>query len=108
MSAVAEQVLTPDDIGAPLGASATVVQLSSAFCMPCRATRAVVGRAVATTTGVTAVDLDVADHLALGERLDVTSTPTVLVLDAQGRVRVRASGVPTLAQLRAALATASA
>jgi protein-disulfide isomerase len=102
-----EQVLTPDEIGVPLGGSATVVQISSAFCMPCRATRAVVERAVATSDGVTAVDLDVADHLELGERLGVTSTPTVLVLDAVGRVRVRAAGVPTLAQLRAAVAAVS-
>ena len=51
---------------------------------------------------------DVADHLALGERLAIESTPTVLVLDATGRVRRRAAGVPTLAQVRAALAEAGA
>jgi protein-disulfide isomerase len=53
------------------------------------------------------VELDVADHLALGERLGIVSTPTVLILDAHGVERSRATGAPTLAQARAALATVS-
>ncbi|KQY44698.1 thioredoxin [Cellulomonas sp. Root137] len=99
--------LTPDDLGAPLGERATVVQFSSTFCAPCRSTRYVAERAVATTDGVAYADLDIADHLALGERLAIDVTPTVLVLDARGDVVRRASGVPTLAQLRSALAAAS-
>ena len=57
--------------------------------------------------GVAYVDLDIADHLALGERLGIDVTPTVLVLDARGDVVRRATGVPTLAQLRSALDVAS-
>ena len=64
-------------------------------------------RVVTTTEGVAHVEVDVADHLALGERLGITATPTVLVLDAEGVERVRAAGVPTLAQARAALAAVS-
>lgn len=101
-------VLTAADLGVPLGGRATVVQFSSTFCVPCRQTRRVVEHAVRTADGVAHVDLDVADHLDLGERLAIASTPTVLVLDADGRVRRRAVGVPTLAQVRAALAEASA
>jgi protein-disulfide isomerase len=52
------------------------------------------------------VELEVGEHLALGERLDVRTTPTVLVLDAAGVVRARAVGAPTLAQARVALARA--
>ena len=99
--------LTLDDLGAPLGERATVVQFSSTFCAPCRSTRYVVERAVATAEGVAYVDLDVADHDALGERLRIDVTPTVLVLDARGDVVRRASGVPTLAQVRSALDAAS-
>ncbi|WP_421733329.1 thioredoxin family protein [Cellulomonas sp.] len=99
--------LTPADLRAPLGERATVVQFSSTFCAPCRSTRYVAERAVATTDGVAYVDLDVADHLELGERLGIDVTPTVLVLDALGQVVRRASGVPTLAQLRSALDSAS-
>ncbi|QHT55457.1 thioredoxin family protein [Cellulomonas sp. H30R-01] len=105
---VPDVALTSDDLGAPLGARATVVQFSSTFCVPCRRTRQVVEHALRTEDGVTHVDLDVADHLDLGERLAILSTPTVLVLDATGRVRRRATGVPSLAQLRAAIAEASA
>lgn len=99
--------LDPADLGVPLGARATVVQFSSTFCAPCRSTRYVVERAVATADGIAYADLDIADHLALGERLAIDVTPTVLVLDARGDVVRRASGVPTLAQLRSALDAAS-
>jgi len=99
--------LTSADLGTPLGERATVVQFSSTFCAPCRSTRYVAERAVATADGVAYADLDVADHLVLGERLGIDVTPTVLVLDAAGDVVRRASGVPTLAQLRSALAAAS-
>ena len=99
--------LTSADLGAPLGERATVVQFSSTFCAPCRTTRYVVERAVATADGIAYADLDVADHLALGERLGIDVTPTVLVLDARGDVVRRATGVPTLAQLRSALDVAS-
>ncbi|RHA43809.1 thioredoxin family protein [Cellulomonas rhizosphaerae] len=97
--------LTAQDLGITLGPGATVVQFSSTFCQPCRMTRIVVERAVATAADVAYVDLDVADHLELGERLAIDATPTVLVLDADGEVRHRASGVPTLAQVRAVLAS---
>lgn len=99
--------LTPADLGVPLGERATVVQFSSTFCAPCRSTRYVVERAVATADGIAYADLDIADHLALGERLAIDVTPTVLVLDARGDVVRRATGVPTLAQLRSALDAAS-
>jgi thiol-disulfide isomerase/thioredoxin len=99
--------LTPGDLGAPLGRRATLVQFSSAFCAPCRATRRVLERLVGTDDGVTHVELDVAERPDLGERFDVTVTPTVLVLDAAGTVVRRAVGAPTLAQARAAVALAA-
>lgn len=100
--------LTTDELGAPLGERATLVEFSSHFCQPCRATRLLLERAVATSDGVRLVDLDVAQHADLGERFAVTSTPTVLVLDAAGTVRARATGVPTLAQVRAVLGSLGA
>ncbi|WP_298459666.1 thioredoxin family protein [uncultured Cellulomonas sp.] len=100
--------LTADDLGGPLGPRATLVQFSSTFCAPCRATRRVLERLVATDHGVAHVELDVADRGDLGERLDVTVTPTVLVLDRDGVLVQRASGAPSLAQARAAVARAAA
>ncbi|MGN8246385.1 thioredoxin family protein [Cellulomonas soli] len=103
-SPAAELAAALAELAVPLGARATLVQFSSAFCAPCRATRRVLERAVATTDGVRHVELDVADHLALGESLHVEVTPTVLLLDPDGVVVRRAQGVPTLAQVRSALA----
>ena len=98
--------LTADDLGAPLGRRATLVQFSSTFCAPCRATRRVLERVVATDDGVAHVELDVADRTDLSEALRVDVTPTVLVLDADGVVVRRASGAPSLAQARAAVTLA--
>lgn len=100
-------VLTPADLGgAALGARATLLQVSSAFCAPCRQTRSVLERLAAATEGVAHVEVDAADHLDLVRRLDVRRTPTVLVLDGAGRVVRRASGAPTPAQAASALAAA--
>ena len=95
--------LTPDDLAGPLGVRATAVQFSSTFCAPCRATRRIFERLVETTTGITHLELDIADRHALGERLGIVVTPTVVILDAHGVERGRATGAPTLAQARAAV-----
>lgn len=83
-----------------LGSRATLVQLSSAFCAPCRAARSVLERVVETTDGVRHIELDVNEHLALGERLRVIRTPTILVLGPDGRLVGRREGVPRLADVR--------
>ncbi|QCB95335.1 thioredoxin [Cellulomonas shaoxiangyii] len=99
-------VLTPAEVGATLGARATLLQVSTAFCAPCRATRRVLAEVARTVPGVVHVERDVADAPELAARLAVTSTPTVAVLDADGRVVRRADGVPTTAQVLAAVASA--
>lgn len=100
--ATSPDLLTEVGRASGLGERATLVQVSSAFCAPCRAARTVLAR-VAEAPGVRRVELDVAGHEALAARLDVRSTPVVLVLDADGRVRERLDGVPRLAWLRAAV-----
>lgn len=96
--------LTPHDIGAAeLGERATLVQFSSAFCQPCRATRRILADVAGVVPGVTHVEIDAESHLDLVRRLDVRRTPTTLVLDAQGRVATRASGQPRKEQVVAAL-----
>jgi thiol-disulfide isomerase/thioredoxin len=97
--------LTPDDIGVELGERATLVQFSSAFCAPCRATKLVLDEVSGMVDGVTHVEVDAESHLELVRRLDVRRTPTVLVLDAEGLVRVRAAGAPRKADVIAALGT---
>lgn len=94
------------ELGEELGERATLVQFSSAFCAPCRATRRVLGEVAAMIPGVTHVEIDAEDHLDLVRELDILKTPTVLVLDADGRVVRRATGQPRKADVIAALGEA--
>ena len=94
------------DLGGPLGKRATLVQFSSAFCAPCRATRRVLDQVAAQVPGVRHVEIDAESHLDLVRRLDVRRTPTVLVLDASGTVVRRAVGQPRLPDVVAALGEA--
>ncbi|MFF5523442.1 thioredoxin family protein [Streptomyces coeruleorubidus] len=94
------------ELGAELGERATLVQFSSAFCAPCRATRRVLGEVAGMVPGVTHVEIDAEAHLDLARRLDILKTPTVLVLDADGRVVRRAAGQPRKADVIAALGEA--
>lgn len=91
------------ELGAEFGERATLVQFSSAFCAPCRATRRVLGEVAGLVPGVTHVEIDAEAHLDLVRRLDILKTPTVLVLDADGRVVRRATGQPRKADVIAAL-----
>jgi thiol-disulfide isomerase/thioredoxin len=90
-------------LGLTPGERATLLQLSSAFCAPCRATRTVLREVAAMVPGVVHLEVDAEAHLDLVRRLDVRRTPTTLVLDRAGRVRVRASGQPRRADVVAAL-----
>ncbi|MEG3628255.1 TlpA family protein disulfide reductase [Streptomyces poriticola] len=95
------------DLGAELGERATLVQFSSAFCAPCRATRRVLGEVAGMVEGVAHVEIDAEARLELVRALDIVRTPTVLVLDAGGRVVRRAAGPPRKADVIAALGEAA-
>ncbi|MGV9251892.1 TlpA family protein disulfide reductase [Streptomyces sp. NPDC003697] len=98
--------LGPAELGADLGERATLVQFSSAFCAPCRATRRVLDEVAAMVPGVAHVEIDAEARLELVRALGIVKTPTVLVLDARGRVVRRASGLPRRADVIAALGEA--
>ncbi|WP_328466966.1 thioredoxin family protein [Actinoplanes sp. NBC_00393] len=85
-------------------AAATLLQFSTAFCAPCRAMRRVSAEVAALLPGVRHVEVDAESHLDEVRALDIWRTPTLLVLDADGRVTRRATGVPTKPHLIAALA----
>ncbi|WP_051713651.1 MULTISPECIES: TlpA family protein disulfide reductase [Streptomyces] len=93
-------------MGTELGERATLVQFSSAFCAPCRATRRVLAEVAGLVPGVAHVEIDAEAHLDLVRRLEIVRTPTVLVLDAAGRVVRRAAGRPRKADVIAALGEA--
>ena len=90
------------------GERATLLQFSSAFCAPCRATRRVLADVADAVPGVAHVEIDAEAHLDLVRRLGIVRTPTTLVLDAAGREITRATGAPRPAQVLAALETSDA
>jgi thiol-disulfide isomerase/thioredoxin len=98
--------LTEADLGRSLGRQATLVQFSTAFCAPCRPTRQILAQVADMVDGVTHVEIDAEDRLDLVRRLRINSTPTILVLDPDGAILKRATGLPRKADVIAALGTA--
>jgi thiol-disulfide isomerase/thioredoxin len=96
-------VLTGAELGLPLGQRATLVQFSTAFCAPCRATRRILAEVAGMIDGVAHVEIDAESHLDLVRRLDIRRTPTVLVVGPDGRIAKRASGQPRKADVIAAV-----
>jgi thiol-disulfide isomerase/thioredoxin len=98
--------LTGEQLGHELGERATLVQFSSAFCAPCRATRRILADVAAMTQGVAHVEIDAESRLELVRQLNVMRTPTVIVLAADGRIVRRASGQPRKPDVIAAIGAA--
>ena len=99
-----EAALTAQILGEQLGSRATLVQFSTAFCTPCRATRALLESVVSTLSDVRHIDIDAEEHLDLVRKLDIRSTPTTLILNSSGVEVGRAVGAPNRAQVVATLA----
>ena len=95
--------LTSELLGAPLGENATLVQFSTAFCQPCRATRRILDEVATMVPGTVHLEIDAEAHLDLVRQLDIRRTPTVLVLDARGVITKRAVGLPRKADVISAL-----
>jgi len=85
------------------GERATLLQFSTAFCAPCRATRRVLAEVADVVPGVRHVEVDAEHHLELVRALGVVRTPTTLVLDADGREVRRAAGAPSRQAVLASL-----
>ena len=86
-----------------LGERATLLQFSSAFCAPCRATRRILADVAASHPGVAHVEVDAEHHLDVVRRLGILRTPTTLVLDPAGHEVVRAAGAPSKEQVVSSL-----
>jgi thiol-disulfide isomerase/thioredoxin len=99
-------VLSPellDALGVDRTAGATLLQFSSAFCQPCRAVRRISSEVAAMVPGVRHVEVDAESHLDAVRALNIWRTPTLLILDSEGREVRRATGIPGKPQLIAAL-----
>ena len=99
----AAQLVTAEDVGMPLGERATLLQFSTAFCAPCRATRQLLAEVAGGIEGVAHIEIDAESRLDLVRKLGVLRTPTVFVLDPGGGITRRASGQPRKADVIAAV-----
>ena len=102
-----EGALNAELLGSPLGSRATLVQFSSAFCTPCRATRVLLENVASTLPDVKHIEIDAEAHLDLVRKLNIHSTPTTLILNSQGIEVGRAVGAPNRAQVLNSLASVS-
>jgi thiol-disulfide isomerase/thioredoxin len=82
-------------------ADLTVVQFSTAFCAPCRTTRARLQQLQTTRPGLAYVHVDAESHLDEIRELDVRRTPTLFYLRRDGSVLARSSGAPRPEELTA-------
>jgi thiol-disulfide isomerase/thioredoxin len=85
----------------PADADLTVVQFSTAFCAPCRATKARLQQLQATRPGLAVVQVDAESHLDEVRELDVRRTPTLFYLGRDGELIGRSSGAPRPDELTA-------
>ncbi len=101
--AVPDSLLQETPWADELGEQATLLQFSSAFCAPCRATRRILGDIAAETPGVAHIEVDAEHHLDVVRRLGILRTPTTIVLGTHGQEVTRATGAPTKQQVLSAL-----
>jgi thiol-disulfide isomerase/thioredoxin len=99
MKAHTNPAVTEAEIGESFGTRLTLLQFSSAFCTPCRATRALLSDITKGLHDVRHVDIDAESHLELVRKLDIRSTPTTLILDNRGVEVGRAVGAPKREQV---------
>ncbi|MFM6940653.1 MAG: TlpA family protein disulfide reductase [Candidatus Planktophila sp.] len=103
VKAVPDHRLTAEILGEELGSRATMVQFSSAFCAPCRATHSLLSQMVIPMHDVKHIHIDAESHLELVRKLDIRSTPTTIFLNSKGIEVGRAAGTPKKEQVLAAL-----
>lgn len=90
-------------VGAPLPPTGAVVQLSTRWCSACPGA-ARVWRRAATDAGADFHEIDVTERVDLARDLDVLSTPTTLLVAADGSIRGRVVGAPDARRAREAVA----
>ncbi|MGH3217107.1 MAG: TlpA family protein disulfide reductase, partial [Trebonia sp.] len=81
----------------------TLVQFSSEVCAYCGPTRELLAEVARDRDGLAFVEIDATERFDLTRRLRVYSTPTVLVLAADGSIAGRASGRPRKSDVLAAV-----
>jgi hypothetical protein len=76
------------------GVRAGAVLLSSPTCAPCATVRRILGELAEARDDVRWVSVEAAEHLDLARAHHVMRVPTLFLLDPEGRILARTSGVP--------------
>lgn len=100
---LAQRDLAGDARLAVPGAEVTLLQLSSPVCSACAVMRRVTEELVVGEPSLARRELDVTEHPELASAHNVLSTPTTLLVDAQGVVRGRIVGAAKPAAVRDAV-----
>lgn len=103
----AGDVVLAGDLGVdgPLGARATLVQLSTPTCAQCPGTARLLREVAGALDGVVHLEVDLTRHPDVADRFGVLQTPTTLLVDADHRVRARIGGPPRRDALEQGLST---
>ena len=97
--------ISKNEIGIELGSRVTIVQFSSSFCSPCKATAAIINNLIKDMNDVAYVQIQSEQNIPLIEKFDIKSTPTVIFFNGLGMEVGRATGTPTNDQVLAAIAS---
>jgi len=82
-----------------LGKNVTLLQFSTAFCSPCKATAQIISHLVEGMDDVVYIQVASEENLKLVEKFDIKSTPTVIFFNRNGIEVGRAVGIPTKEQV---------
>jgi thiol-disulfide isomerase/thioredoxin len=96
--------VSKDEIGIDLAERVTIVQFSSAFCSPCKATAQIISTLIKDMDDVKFVQIKSEENLQMVEKYDIKSTPTVIFFNSHAMEVGRAVGIPTSQQVLASIA----
>ncbi|AKD99254.1 MULTISPECIES: thioredoxin family protein [Rhodococcus] len=100
------ELLSSAGVSSPNGGP-VVLHFSADWCGPCAAVRRVVGQVVVSMADAprppVEIELDIDKEPALAREMSVLSLPTTFILDGGLEEQFRVSGVPSAADLKAAL-----
>jgi thiol-disulfide isomerase/thioredoxin len=82
-----------------LGKKATLVQFTTQYCGQCPGVRRTLSQLAYRTGGLEFCEVDITERLNLAAKFNINQTPTVFLLDPQGKLVFRVGGVPKMKQL---------
>jgi thiol-disulfide isomerase/thioredoxin len=77
-----------------LGGAATLIQFSTDFCANCPGSRRILKEISSQSSDIEFIEIDAEKNYDLTKKLNILSTPTILILDSQGEELARVSGKP--------------